>query len=41
MKLMKNKNKKDQRNVITKIRIVMKRRGPDQMTEMKRPWGSK
>uniref|UniRef100_A0A0A9CT10 Uncharacterized protein n=1 Tax=Arundo donax TaxID=35708 RepID=A0A0A9CT10_ARUDO len=25
----------------TKIRIVIKRRGPDQITEMKRPWGSK
>jgi len=42
MKQMKNKiHRKDQRNVLTRIRIVIKRRGPDQTTEMKRPWGSK
>jgi hypothetical protein len=42
MKQTRNKiYRKYQRNVITKIRIVIKRRGPDQTTEMNRPWGSK
>ena len=36
-----NSQKGSERNVLTRIRIVIKRRGPDQTTEMKRPWGSK